>query len=313
MAPHQRTPGVLQPGDLQPSVLRPGVVVVPRTPDRLVVGHDRAAVTVPDSPEARALLAELTGTGRPAPTTRDPADAWRLWRRLADAGLLVTVGALRGARTAAGTARGGSPGPGIAAADAAVLEYGDDAPSVLRARVAATVALHGPEELRLRAAPVLQAAGLTLAPTARRAAVHLVAGDVAPDPATITDLVRRAEPHLLLVRDASGVTVGPFVVPGHTACAGCLEAARADRDPDQGMLRLLRRRELRERTIPGDPATLALALAVAARDLTVWAAGDEPSTWSATRSVTLAGEQRVELRRHPRCGCAWDALAGDVG
>jgi len=288
-------------------------VVVPHPAGRLVVGHDRASVALPDTAATRQLLSRLGSGGVRPPHAGDPPEAWRLWRRLLEADLLVTEVILRRSREAVGRPSAGT-GPGIAAADAAVLAYGEEARGVLRARASAVTAIHGPEDLRAPAIRCLEAAGVPVARGRGRAVIHVVTGDVTPDARTLADLLRRGSPHLAIVRDSSAVTVGPFVVPGHTACSGCLEATRADRDPDQGMVRLLRARRLRERTMPGDAALLALALAVATRDLVVWAAGDEPSTWSATRTFTHAGaEERADLRRHPRCGCAWDALGADAG
>ena len=44
-------------------------------------------------------------------------------------------------------------------------------------------------------------------------------------------LMRQRMPHLVaLRREAIGV-VGPLVLPGRTACLGCVELARSDRDP----------------------------------------------------------------------------------
>lgn len=295
---------------VEPHSLLPGVVVLPRPPHGLVVGHDRSLVALPDSPGTRRLLDDLAGRGAHPPGPADPAEVWRAWCRLREAGLVVATAALRRARE---PVRGEVPGTGLAVADAAVLAYGDDGPAVVRARRAAVASVHGPRDLRAAAVGALEAAAVPVAHGRTRHVVELVAGDVSPDPRRIATLVRRGTPHLVVVRDTSGVAVGPFVVPGHAACTGCLEATRADHDPEHGMLRLLRARALRERGMPDDPAVLGLALAVAARDVVTWAAGDQPSTWSAVRTFSHAGgEERLELSRHPRCGCAWDALEAGV-
>ncbi|WP_367044853.1 ThiF family adenylyltransferase [Streptomyces sp. Je 1-332] len=53
----------------------------------------------------------------------------------------------------------------------------------------------------------------------------------APDPLTAEPLVSSGTPHLYAgVIEGTGV-VGPLVLPGTTACAGCLALDRADRDP----------------------------------------------------------------------------------
>ncbi len=53
----------------------------------------------------------------------------------------------------------------------------------------------------------------------------------APDPAAAEPLIDSGTPHLYAgVVEGTGV-VGPLVLPGDTACAGCLDQGRADRDP----------------------------------------------------------------------------------
>ncbi|MEV0318707.1 ThiF family adenylyltransferase [Streptomyces sp. NPDC050658] len=53
----------------------------------------------------------------------------------------------------------------------------------------------------------------------------------APDPAAAEPLISAGTPHLYAgVIEGTGV-VGPLVLPGATACAGCLALERADRDP----------------------------------------------------------------------------------
>ncbi|MFJ6981930.1 MULTISPECIES: TOMM precursor leader peptide-binding protein [unclassified Streptomyces] len=53
----------------------------------------------------------------------------------------------------------------------------------------------------------------------------------APDPSVAEPLVTAGTPHLTAgVVEATGV-VGPLVLPGETACTGCLHEARTDRDP----------------------------------------------------------------------------------
>ncbi|CAM5573466.1 hypothetical protein SAVIM338S_04882 [Streptomyces avidinii] len=53
----------------------------------------------------------------------------------------------------------------------------------------------------------------------------------APDPQTSADWVATGTPHLYAgVLEGTGL-VGPLVLPGATACAGCMERDRVDRDP----------------------------------------------------------------------------------
>ncbi|MFH9010201.1 TOMM precursor leader peptide-binding protein [Streptomyces sp. NPDC017943] len=53
----------------------------------------------------------------------------------------------------------------------------------------------------------------------------------APDPAAAEPFMASGTPHLYAgVVEGTGV-VGPFVLPGETGCAGCLQHSRTDRDP----------------------------------------------------------------------------------
>ena len=58
---------------------------------------------------------------------------------------------------------------------------------------------------------------------------------------------------------------------------------------------------------PVDPALAALAVAWAARDVTSYADGGRPSTWSTTLVLAhdLATLETRSWLRHPECGCGW--------
>ena len=83
----------------------------------------------------------------------------------------------------------------------------------------------------------------------------------APEPAAAEDWITTGTPHLYAgVVEASGV-VGPLVLPGGTACAGCLELRRAERDP--GRARLLAQWRSGGRRSAAPACDIALATAVA--------------------------------------------------
>jgi bacteriocin biosynthesis cyclodehydratase domain-containing protein len=124
---------------------------------------------------------------------------------------------------------------------------------------------------------------------------------------------RAGTPHLLVRLTEGRAVVGPFVVPGRTACLRCLDAHHADADPAWPLLvRQYAAAAVRERVDgapePVDPLLARLALAWAARDLAAYVDGGRPSTWSTT--VTLqARPDEVESQawlRHPACSCSWD-------
>ena len=117
---------------------------------------------------------------------------------------------------------------------------------------------------------------------------------------------------LVAVATAWGWELGPFVVPGETACLRCVDAAYGDGDPRHGVVvDQLARNAV---PVPLGPPSLAIALGWVARDLLAHARGERPTTWSATvRLAHLTEEEAFAQRhwlRHPHCGCAWDALTG---
>ncbi len=67
--------------------------------------------------------------------------------------------------------------------------------------------------------------------------VVVVAFGAAPVP-LIHDMMAADQPHLPVVTDEYGVTVGPLVVPGEGPCVTCLGIARAEQDPDWPMVAL---------------------------------------------------------------------------
>lgn len=147
-------------------------------------------------------------------------------------------------------------------------------------------------------ASLAAAAGLRV--TSRAEVVLLVTdlpGDCAPADPWVVD----SRPHLAVVAVPDAVRVGPFVVPGLTACLRCVRAW-SDAPDHPG--------RLADRPLtagPGvDAGLLAVALGWAARDVATWLDGGTPSTWSATATVGV--DLDPELRswpRHPHCGCSW--------
>lgn len=272
--------------------LRPGLRVVRRDDGRLQLGCDPdRRVALPATDEGRAFLATLTAGRRPALDSPGPR-AWA--HRLAQAGLVVDGAAVDR------SLRLGLP-PDVVRASYA--QWGPAAEARLRARAAATVAVEAAGPPLTEARRRLAAAGLTEA-RRRPPAVRLVVSDTGELPRPRLDpWMRSGLPHLLLTQRAGRVVVGPFVVPGLTACVRCVDAHASDRDPGHG---LVAEQHGPRDDDPADPVLLGLALAWATQDLVAFVEGDLPATWSATLEVDpgLRLERRV-WTRHPRCGCSW--------
>ncbi|WP_159083585.1 hypothetical protein [Nocardioides terrigena] len=147
-------------------------------------------------------------------------------------------------------------------------------------------------------APLAAAAGLRHDP---RAEVVLHVTDLPDDCCRADPWVVDSRPHLTVAAVPDAVRVGPFVVPGLTACLRCVRAWRDGPTPsDRPVATPLA-------AGPGvDAGLLALALGWAARDVATWVGGGTPSTWSST--VTVGTDLRPDARswqRHPHCGCSW--------
>ncbi|MEU8654830.1 TOMM precursor leader peptide-binding protein [Streptomyces sp. NPDC048737] len=127
----------------------------------------------------------------------------------------------------------------------------------------------------------------------------------APAPSETEPLIASGTPHLHAgVVEATGV-VGPLVLPGETACAGCLHQARTDRDPawprlvaqwHSGTRRAVRACDL---TLATTVAGLAAAHALAFLD------GMLPSSAGARWEVSVPALQwhARPVWAHPACPC----------
>lgn len=126
-----------------------------------------------------------------------------------------------------------------------------------------------------------------------------------PDPAEARELAASGTPHLYAgVAEATGV-VGPLVLPGRSACAGCLDLDRAERDAAWPRM-LAQWRSGRRAGVP----SCDMALATVVAGLTVsWALAflDGGSTAGAGHRLELAlpgpGWSSRPVEPHPRCPC----------
>lgn len=280
--------------------LRPGLRVVRRDDGHLQVGIDPPLrAIVPDDVAVRRLLDDLAA-GRPSPP--DGAVAWRCLQTLHQQGLLVDATALD---------RALATGEDRAAAAAVFAQSGTAAEALLAARTANAVRVDAAPDARQSATRLLRAAGVTL--TDERSAGTVLLVSPGPLPRDVLDpFVREGRTHVVVTPADGGFTVGPFVVPGLTACVRCVDAHLAERDPRRAVVLEQCGRQDPAIVEPRDPTLLALALAWAVRDVIRYVDGVEPSTWSTT--VTIGADAmpvRHGWARHPHCGCSWgDALVG---
>ncbi|MFI1828946.1 ThiF family adenylyltransferase [Streptomyces sp. NPDC020412] len=136
----------------------------------------------------------------------------------------------------------------------------------------------------------------------------------APDPATAVDWISAEIPHLYAgVIETTGV-VGPLVLPGRSACAGCLQWERTERDP--GWPRLLAQWRSGGRRAPVPACDLALGTAVAglaAAHALAYLDDQSPlhanARWET--SLPLLDWRRQQFVPHVDCACgAWGKSGG---
>jgi len=288
------------PGFPHRPLLVPGVLVTRRDDGHLQIGLDPAlAVIAPDDPDSRELLTRLREGRAPIVT----ATTHRLCAELLDRGLVVDADALFADLPPQPTGRH--------AVAAAYAQSGLDGRAVLARRSTRPVRVEAPAELAELAAGLLQLSGV---PTegAPFAVLLVVLGE--PARHRIDALVQADTPHLVVRAGERTIEIGPFVVPGTTACLRCADACLGESDPRRALVVEQYSRVGRHRAdgvpMPVDPAVATAAVGWAVRDLVSFVDDEAPSTWSA--SVRFGRGMHLEHRewsRDPRCGCAWAAAA----
>jgi bacteriocin biosynthesis cyclodehydratase domain-containing protein len=190
----------------------------------------------------------------------------------------------------------------VSSADAAVAEPADVAPAGLGADDVGTARAAGAARAVRRVAPEVRTGD-----DARRLP-DLAVLTGRPDPVLLAALTRDRVPHLLVQADEAIGVVGPFAVPGRSACPRCVDLSKAARDPawptilaqvsDFGRGPATARSC--DTVLAAATAALAAAQALAFIDLTA-----EPAAVGATLEVVLPGWQwqRRAWPPHPACAC----------
>ncbi len=115
-------------------------------------------------------------------------------------------------------------------------------------------------------------------------------------------LMSEAVPHVPVTVREADIAVGPFVLPGRSACARCADLGRTDDDPAWPAMaaQLRQHREAAHETV-----LTASAAAVVGAQVLAHLDGLRPAAADAVIEVSLpqALPQVVPLRPHPRCGC----------
>jgi bacteriocin biosynthesis cyclodehydratase domain-containing protein len=216
---------------------------------------------------------------------------------------------------------------------------GDGGARTLARRLAAQVRIHGSGRVAASIASLLttsgvscvthpdpagQAASGTTAGAARSATApsrvapagtarhDLVVLTARPAPELPAELVRDQVPHLVASASEAIGIVGPLVMPGRTACLGCLDLLRTDHDPAWPLILA----QLADRP-PGPlscDAPLAAAVAAQATSQALAFIDRAPSAVAVTNGtleLVLPGWQwrRRTWPPHPECSCGSHARA----
>ena len=133
----------------------------------------------------------------------------------------------------------------------------------------------------------------------------------APDPAVAEPVLAAGTPHLYAgVVEATGF-VGPLVLPGRTACAGCLLRERARREPGWPLL-VGQWRNAADRGVPACDGPLAGAVAgLAACAALAFLDASAPPGPSARTEIALPGLSVTShpIPPHPDCPCGAEAAS----
>jgi bacteriocin biosynthesis cyclodehydratase domain-containing protein len=322
-------------GHVLPRLLRlpPHRSLLRRGPTSRQFGLDpRTALAVDDlSPPLARMLDELVApvdrvdlVARAVRRGADAATAEELLHRLVAVGALVdAAGVERVAqrrREASVAVAGDGPlavgvAAGLALAGVGAVHVIDATTGSVRARDLGTGLLDA-DRGRLRADALVDvvrrvAPGARAGPAPARAVPDLcVLADVAaPDPARVAELHLARVTHLVVrLRDGVGV-VGPLVLPGRSACLGCVELHRCARDPGWPAVAaaLLGVEGSGEPGTGAATAAMAVAQVLVALDAAAAAptSSPVPAALGATLELDLAAGALLRRRwaGHPDCTC----------
>lgn len=292
--------------------LRPGLQILRRDMFTLQLGLDWPGVAVlEETPAVKAVLEAIDGYRDTAGVVLNAMDASGLREADCDAALahLIECGAVV-------AEEGGSPDVSERTWSALSLLSGPNhtASDLMAKRAACTLHVEG---RGLVADHVRRAAELARLKTSGRSAgadLVVVASDHEPPRSRVDSLMHSGVPHLwVFTRDLVGV-VGPFVLPGHTTCLRCVDAARTDRDP--AWTALLDAAAARPLPVPpSDPVLCSLIASWAVLEAQTWACGLHPQTCGHVIEIPygcgLVETQNFEL--HPHCGCGWPTWQDTMG
>jgi len=301
--------------------LRPGLAVFALDGNRIQIGLADPVILDGLTADEASFVASLEGPR--TPTARRASDFSHVLGDLAVRGLLLVPdsGVHVEVRTAARAVRvavvGASPlgvAVGLCLAQSGVDHVLFDDPTPVpvdqasragayasRAQAAAHTVNHWPTAVgRATSEPAAQAG----------ANVTVVVASGAVDTALIHDLMAADQPHLPVLTDELGITVGPLVVPGRGPCLTCLGIERASREPHWPRV-ALQCNGSRAAYAPAPLGTVAAGVASHIVSRFVEAGEYTPTQWRIVTAEFGPHVVQQSVTRHPACACCGPLVLGD--
>jgi bacteriocin biosynthesis cyclodehydratase domain-containing protein len=150
----------------------------------------------------------------------------------------------------------------------------------------------------------------TRSPPVRTMADLVVLADEMPDPVLVAALRADGVAHLAVrLRDGTGI-VGPLVLPGRTACLGCLDLARSALDARWPVVAA----RLVGRAGAADPACVTATVGLAVAQAVAAIEGGRPPTLDATLELNVDAATLVQRHweAHPECPCGAAGPPGEA-
>ena len=290
-------------------MIRPGVRILRRDLQTMQIGHEwPGVVLLADSPALQAVLAAVDGCRDATAVVMAASAGGRTPDDCAEAlDLLIDTGAVVDSATVT------SPAGAAASWGALWLLAGPEATAadVVAMRRECRVHVSGEGVIVDILRQLLPQAQLTLTADPADATLLVLGDRREPDRARSDDAMRSGLPHVWgYLRDLVGV-VGPFVVPGSSACLRCVDISRRELDPSWPMLLAA----APTADPPEDPVMATLVGAAVAQDVAAWASGYQPRTWDAVVEISYGGSAIEQQARppHPQCGCGWTWAQDTMG
>lgn len=178
--------------------------------------------------------------------------------------------------------------------------------AVMTARQQTRVHVLGSGQVAALVRSLLVQEQLTMTHDIEAATVLVIAADQEPSREAADDAMRSGSPFLCVgIRELVGL-VGPFVVPGRTACLRCVDLSRSALDPCWPTL--IQAAQAAHAPASSCPPSLVAATAgYAAQEAALWASGALPVCCDGVVEIPhgLGEVQTVAYPPHPECGCGW--------